>query len=230
MTEETTSPQADYAQLRGDGARRCVGPNHALPHPHRQPVLRRSSDTSTVWAEQRDRWQQRRRRREQFGLVRPALLFGHRPMECLDGLPRGHLLPYVLHLGRIHLLRWGSGQQRQPREHRLLRATLLRGRGSMDTDHGVPSPGERSGLCHLLRRNLLRGWRRELEHLHWRSLLCFGIVRRDRSLEASHRYPIEVQTACAISSGQIYCVGGFDASSSGEDNSVYYASLASLTR
>jgi len=42
-------------------------------------------------------------------------------------------------------------------------------------------------------------------------------------------YPISVQTTCAVSSNNVYCVGGFDGSSSGEDNSVDYASLTSLT-
>jgi hypothetical protein len=42
-------------------------------------------------------------------------------------------------------------------------------------------------------------------------------------------YPLSVGTTCVVSSGYMYCVGGFDASSAGENNAVYYASLASLS-
>jgi hypothetical protein len=41
-------------------------------------------------------------------------------------------------------------------------------------------------------------------------------------------YPISVETTCAVSSGNLYCVGGFDGSSAGENNAVDYASLVSL--
>jgi len=44
----------------------------------------------------------------------------------------------------------------------------------------------------------------------------------------SQGYPISVQTACAALSGDIYCMGGFDGSSVGENNFVEYASLSSL--
>jgi len=36
-------------------------------------------------------------------------------------------------------------------------------------------------------------------------------------------------TTCAVSSGHLYCIGGFDGSSEGETNYVHYASLASLS-
>jgi hypothetical protein len=42
-------------------------------------------------------------------------------------------------------------------------------------------------------------------------------------------FPVSVQTDCVVSSGSIYCIGGFDGSSAGENNAVHYASLASLT-
>jgi len=42
-------------------------------------------------------------------------------------------------------------------------------------------------------------------------------------------YPNSLTTTCAISSGSIYCIGGFDASSAGESGDVYYASLSSLS-
>lgn len=42
-------------------------------------------------------------------------------------------------------------------------------------------------------------------------------------------FPISVWTECTISSGYMYCVGGFDGSSVGADNVVHYASLASLS-
>ena len=42
-------------------------------------------------------------------------------------------------------------------------------------------------------------------------------------------YPTSVETTCAVSSNNIYCIGGFDGSSNGEDNDGYYASLTSLT-
>jgi hypothetical protein len=41
-------------------------------------------------------------------------------------------------------------------------------------------------------------------------------------------YPNSVGTTCALYSGTIYCVGGFDGSTAGENNAVYYASLTSL--
>lgn len=42
-------------------------------------------------------------------------------------------------------------------------------------------------------------------------------------------YPASVGTTCVISSGYMYCIGGFDGSSVGENNAVYYAPLASLS-
>lgn len=42
-------------------------------------------------------------------------------------------------------------------------------------------------------------------------------------------YPLSVETTCVVSSGNIYCIGGFDGSSVGENNTVHYASLASLS-
>jgi len=44
----------------------------------------------------------------------------------------------------------------------------------------------------------------------------------------SPSYPNSVGTDCAISSGYMYCVGGFDASTINENNVVNYASLVSL--
>jgi len=44
----------------------------------------------------------------------------------------------------------------------------------------------------------------------------------------STSYPISVGTTCVALSGNIYCVGGFDGSSTMEDNVVEFASLASL--
>jgi Kelch motif len=44
----------------------------------------------------------------------------------------------------------------------------------------------------------------------------------------SKDYPYGVGTSCAVTSTTIYCVGGFDASTQGEDNSVWYADLSSL--
>jgi hypothetical protein len=44
----------------------------------------------------------------------------------------------------------------------------------------------------------------------------------------SPNYPSSVGTTCAISSTYVYCVGGFDSSSVGENNIVNYASLTSL--
>ena len=41
-------------------------------------------------------------------------------------------------------------------------------------------------------------------------------------------YTDAAETNCAYSSGYIYCVGGFDGSSSGETPEVNYASLSSL--
>lgn len=41
-------------------------------------------------------------------------------------------------------------------------------------------------------------------------------------------YPVSVGTTCVALSGYVYCVGGFDESSVGENNFVEYASLASL--
>jgi len=42
-------------------------------------------------------------------------------------------------------------------------------------------------------------------------------------------FPVSVATNCVISSSHLYCVGGFDGSSEGENNYVRYASLASLS-
>lgn len=42
-------------------------------------------------------------------------------------------------------------------------------------------------------------------------------------------YPLSVETTCVISTGNMYCIGGFDGSSVGENNAVHYASLASLS-
>ncbi len=42
-------------------------------------------------------------------------------------------------------------------------------------------------------------------------------------------FPLSVGTTCLISSGYMYCIGGFDGSSVGENNAVHYASLASLS-
>jgi len=42
-------------------------------------------------------------------------------------------------------------------------------------------------------------------------------------------YPRSVGTSCVIASGSIFCFGGFDESSVGEDNVVNYASLNSLS-
>jgi hypothetical protein len=42
-------------------------------------------------------------------------------------------------------------------------------------------------------------------------------------------YPLSVETTCVISLGDLYCIGGFDGSSVGENNAVYYISLASLS-
>jgi len=44
----------------------------------------------------------------------------------------------------------------------------------------------------------------------------------------SPSYPNSVGTTCAISSNYLYCVGGFDGSSVGENNVVNFASLTSL--
>ena len=45
---------------------------------------------------------------------------------------------------------------------------------------------------------------------------------------AGPNFPIGVATSCAIGGGRMYCVGGFDGSSKGENNAVVYASLSSL--
>ena len=42
-------------------------------------------------------------------------------------------------------------------------------------------------------------------------------------------YPTSVGTTCVALSGNVYCIGGFDGSSVGENNAVKYASMASLT-
>jgi hypothetical protein len=42
-------------------------------------------------------------------------------------------------------------------------------------------------------------------------------------------YPDGVGTDCAATSGAIYCVGGFDQSSQGENDAVWYADLSSFT-
>lgn len=42
-------------------------------------------------------------------------------------------------------------------------------------------------------------------------------------------YPLSVGTTCVISSGYLYCVGGFDGSSAGENSATYYIPLTSLT-
>jgi len=42
-------------------------------------------------------------------------------------------------------------------------------------------------------------------------------------------YPRSVGTSCVITTGDIYCIGGFDESSVGEDSVVNYASLTSLS-
>ena len=42
-------------------------------------------------------------------------------------------------------------------------------------------------------------------------------------------YPISVGTTCVALSGNVYCLGGFDGSSVGENNLVDYASIASVT-
>jgi len=41
-------------------------------------------------------------------------------------------------------------------------------------------------------------------------------------------YPLSVSTSCAIASGRLYCVGGYDSSAEEEDNNVNYASLSSI--
>jgi hypothetical protein len=41
-------------------------------------------------------------------------------------------------------------------------------------------------------------------------------------------YPQSVETTCVISSGYLYCIGGFNGSSTGETDSTYYAPLSSL--
>lgn len=42
-------------------------------------------------------------------------------------------------------------------------------------------------------------------------------------------FPLSVATHCVVSSGNVYCVGGFDSSSASENGAVNYASLASLS-
>ncbi|HXW95472.1 MAG TPA: hypothetical protein VEJ19_07185 [Nitrososphaerales archaeon] len=42
-------------------------------------------------------------------------------------------------------------------------------------------------------------------------------------------FPYSTWTTCLTSTGNVYCFGGFDSSSVGEDNLVHYASLTSLT-
>jgi hypothetical protein len=42
-------------------------------------------------------------------------------------------------------------------------------------------------------------------------------------------YPLSVSTNCAIASGRLYCVGGYDSSAEEEDNNVNYASLSSIS-
>ncbi|MDA4134578.1 MAG: hypothetical protein OK441_03300 [Thaumarchaeota archaeon] len=49
------------------------------------------------------------------------------------------------------------------------------------------------------------------------------------SWQSEAAYPTSVQTTCVISGAYMYCVGGFDSSSVGENNGVYYASLSSLS-
>jgi len=41
-------------------------------------------------------------------------------------------------------------------------------------------------------------------------------------------FPISVSTTCVVLSGNVYCVGGFDGSSVGENNQVTFASITSL--
>ena len=42
-------------------------------------------------------------------------------------------------------------------------------------------------------------------------------------------YPLSVGTNCAIASGRLYCVGGYDGSTEGENNNVNYAPLSSIS-
>ena len=42
-------------------------------------------------------------------------------------------------------------------------------------------------------------------------------------------FPFGVSTICATLSGNVYCFGGYDGSSVGEDNQVTYAPIATLT-
>ena len=42
-------------------------------------------------------------------------------------------------------------------------------------------------------------------------------------------YPLSVGTTCAIASGRLYCVGGYDGTSEGENNDVIYILLSSIS-
>jgi len=42
-------------------------------------------------------------------------------------------------------------------------------------------------------------------------------------------YPASVGTACAIASARLYCIGGYDGSTQGENSNVYYATLSSIS-
>jgi len=42
-------------------------------------------------------------------------------------------------------------------------------------------------------------------------------------------YPLSAGTTCVVNSGYMYCVGGFDGSSVGENSAVYYSPLASFS-
>lgn len=48
------------------------------------------------------------------------------------------------------------------------------------------------------------------------------------SWKQAKSYPVSVGTTCTALSGDIYCIGGFDGSSTGENNYVEYAQLATL--
>jgi hypothetical protein len=49
------------------------------------------------------------------------------------------------------------------------------------------------------------------------------------SWKQSSSYPLSIETTCVVTSGNMYCIGGFDSSSAGESSSVSYASLTSLS-
>lgn len=165
-------------------------------------------------------------------MVCEALSFEHRQLDQDNSISTELIPSQPLQRGWWNLLpRWGRFQW-QPSWNCLLRNPLSWGNRTVGPNHDIPLPSTgqacvfSDGFVYCVGGATSGG----------RSPSCTNAIYfapvSDSGMgtwKEGRDYPLSVETTCALTSRRLYCMGGYDGNSEGEDNNVCYASLLSVS-